>query len=210
MALPSPVTLTGRFVRLEPIAPAHAAPLAEAAAESRATYGLTFVPDGLAAMEAYGAEALANAERGLEVPFATVDARTNRVVGSTRFYLERWSWPAPFSPVAPVPLGADAVEIGRTWLAASAQRTAINSEAKLLMLEHAFTTWRVYRVSLKTDARNLRSRDAIARLGCRCDGILRAYSAGFDGTVRDVAFFSLLRDEWPAARARLQERLGRP
>jgi RimJ/RimL family protein N-acetyltransferase len=206
----TPFSLAGRFVRLEPIAPAHAAPLAEAAAESRATYGLTFVPDGLAAMEAYVAEALANAERGVEVPFATVDARSGRVVGSTRFSLERWSWPAPLSPVAPAPLGADAVEIGRTWLAASAQRTAINSEAKLLMLEHAFTTWRVYRVSLKTDARNLRSREAIARLGCRCDGILRGHSAGYDGTVRDVVFFSLLRDEWPAARARLQERLGRP
>jgi RimJ/RimL family protein N-acetyltransferase len=209
MALLFPVALAGRSVRLEPIVPAHAAPLAEAAAESRDTYAFTYVPDGLAAMEAYVAEALTNAERGLEVPFATVDARTGRVVGSTRFYLERWTWLPPHTPVAPAPLGPDSVEIGRTWLAASAQRTAINTEAKLLMLDHAFATWRVYRVSLKTDARNLRSRNAIARLGCRLDGVLRAQAAAYDGTVRDTAFFSLLRHEWPAARARLHERRGR-
>jgi RimJ/RimL family protein N-acetyltransferase len=209
MAQLFPVTLTGRFVRLEAIAPAHAAPLAEAAAESRDTYGLTFVPDGLAGAEEYVREALANAEQELEVPFATVDARSGRVVGSTRFFLERWVWPPPHQPVAPAPLGPDAVEIGRTWLAASAQRTAINTEAKLLMLRHAFESWRVYRVSLKTDARNLRSRNAILRLGCAFDGVLRASSAAYDGKVRDTAFFSMVREEWPAARARLEARLGR-
>jgi RimJ/RimL family protein N-acetyltransferase len=204
-----PVTLAGQLVRLEALTPAHVAPLAEAAAESRDTYRLTLVPEGLAAMEEYVRDALAQAERGLEVPFATVDARSGRVVGSTRFFLERWSWPAPLTPVAPVPLGPETVEIGSTWLAASAQRTAINSEAKLLMLDHAFESWRVYRVSLKTDARNVRSREAIMRLGCQLDGVLRAHKPAFDGGIRDTAFFSMLRAEWPAARARLQERLGR-
>jgi RimJ/RimL family protein N-acetyltransferase len=204
-----PVTLSGSRVRLEPLGPTFAAPLLEAAAESRTTYGLTQVPADLGAMERYIAEALDLAERGQAVPFATIDAKSGRVVGTTRFAnIERWVWPGPRVEPAPVaPLGPDAVEIGWTWLAASAQRTAINSEAKLLMLRHAFEVWRVYRVSLLTDARNLRSRAAIERIGGRLDGVLRSARPAFDGQIRDSACFSIVRAEWPAVRARLEERL---
>lgn len=172
-----PLTLDGKSVRLEALSLAHVEALVAAASESRATYGLTQVPDGVAAMTVYVEEALADAGRGLAVPFATVDKRGGRVVGSTRFgNLERWRWHCP--PVAPVPTGPDAVEIGWTWLAQSAQRTHVNSEAKLLMLTHAFEVWRVRRVSLKTDARNARSRANIERVGGRLDGVLRASSNG--------------------------------
>lgn len=202
-----PLTLDGTFVRLEPLSPAHAPALADAAAESRATYALTRVPDGLASAERYVADALADADRGLVVPFATVDKARGRVVGSTRFYVERWSWPG--APAEPVPLGPDAVEIGSTWLAASAQRTYVNTEAKLLMMTHAFDVWRVRRVMLKTDARNARSRANIERIGGRLDGILRANMPSFDGGVRDTAYFSILPSEWPPARAKLQAALAR-
>src|SRR6185369_8808362 len=131
MELLYPLQLTGRSVRLEPLDPRHAPALLAAASESRATYGLTQVPADLAAMSRYIAAALHEAERGTQVPLATVEARSGRVVGATRFCnLERWPWPEGVSAVTPAPLGPDALEIGWTWLAASAQRTAINSEAK--------------------------------------------------------------------------------
>ncbi len=203
-----PLTLDGRFVRLEPLARAHVPALVAAAAESRDTYGLTRVPADAASMARYVEDALADAERGLAVPFATVDKTRDRLVGSTRFYVERWSWPG--APAPPVPVGPDAVEIGSTWLAASAQRTHVNTEAKLLMLAHAFDVWRVRRVMLKTDARNARSRANIERLGARFDGILRANMPAFDGGVRDTAYYSILPSEWPAARERLEARLRPP
>jgi RimJ/RimL family protein N-acetyltransferase len=202
-----PVTLTGQFARLEPLSRAHVDGLTSAASESRETYGLTMVPADAAQAAAYIDQALAGAERGDMVPFATVDLRANRVVGSTRFCnLERWTWttPAP-EPVSPV--GVDVVEIGWTWLAASAQRTAINTEAKLLMLAHAFDVWRVRCVRLKTDARNARSRANIERVGARFDGIIRSHMPAYDGVVRDSAYYSLRSDEWPAARDRLVGRL---
>lgn len=201
-----PVTLDGARVRLEPLSPAHVDGLVAAAGESRATYALTRVPPDAAAMAAYVEAALAEAARGQAVPFATVDKVRGRVVGSTRFCnLERWPWPD--APAPPVPRGPDAVEIGWTWLGASAQRTYVNTEAKLLMLDHAFGVWGVRRVSLKTDVRNARSRANIERLGCRLDGILRAHMPAADGGVRDSAYYSLLASEWPAARARLAARL---
>jgi N-acetyltransferase len=200
-----PVTLEGRSVRLVPLAVEHAPALVEAASESRAHYGLTTVPPELTAMAAYIAEALADAARGRAVPFATVDrGRSGRVVGSTRFgNLERWPWPAGARPY-PAPAGLDAAEIGWTWLAASAQRTAVNTEAKLLMLRHAFEVWGVYRVTLKTDARNARSRAAIERLGAHFDGVLRGHMPAVDGTVRDSAYYTIVAGEWPALRSRLE------
>jgi RimJ/RimL family protein N-acetyltransferase len=201
------LTLTGRAVRLEPLSRAHVDALVAAASESRDTYTLTRVPADPAAMQAYVDEALDETARGAEVPFATVDLRRGRVVGSTRFlHLERWKWPgARVEPISPV--GLDAVEIGATWLAASAQRTHVNTEAKLLMLSHAFEVWRVRRVNLKTDARNARSRANIERIGARYDGTLRAHMPAYDGGVRDTAYYSLLAVEWPAARERLMSRL---
>ena len=203
-----PVTLDGRRVRLEPLARAHVDPLLAAADESRATYGLTNVPSDAAAMAAWIDLALADAARDAAVPFATVDKERRRIVGSTRFAnLERWQWAHP--PVAPLPLGPDAVEIGWTWLAESAQRTYVNSEAKLLMLTQAFDVWRVRRVTFKTDARNLRSRANIERAGARLDGIWRAHMPAFDGGVRDSAFYSILAAEWSDVRDRLAARVAR-
>ena len=203
-----PVTLDGRRVRLEPLAHAHVEPLVAAAAESRATYDLTRVPASGAAMTAYVDFALAEADRGLAVPFATVDKLRQRVVGSTRFCaLEYWTWIG--APPPPLPRGADAVEIGWTWLAASAQRTYVNTEAKLLMLTHAFEVWRVRRVTLKTDARNSRSRANIERVGARFDGIWRAHMPAADGGVRDSACFSIVSAEWPGVRDRLAARAER-
>ena len=204
-----PLTLEGLQVRLEPLSPAHVDALVAAASESRETYGLTNVPNGAEAMARWIDGALAEADRGAGVPFATVDLTRGRVVGSTRFgAIERWSWPGP--PVPPVPLGPDAVEIGWTWLAASAQRTHVNTAAKLLMLTHAFEVWRVRRVNIKTDVRNARSRANIERVGARFDGILRAHMPAWDGGVRDTVMYSLLANEWPAARDRLLARLRPP
>ena len=201
-----PLTLQTARVRLEPLSLDHVPGLSAAAAESRQTYGFTWVPQGEATTREYVERALAETARGLFVPFATVDLATGRVVGSTRFgNLERWPWPAP--PPDPRPGGIDAVEIGWTWLAASAQRTHVNTHAKWLMLTHAFEVWRVRRLTLKTDARNARSRANIERVGARLDGVLRAHMPAADGGVRDTAFFSLLESEWPAAKARLEARL---
>jgi RimJ/RimL family protein N-acetyltransferase len=99
-------------------------------------------------------------------------------------------------------------DIGFTWLSASAQRTPVNTEAKLLMMTHAFEVWKVHRVALQTDARNTRSRAAIERIGGRLDGIMRADRPGSDDTVRTSARFSIVASEWPEVRARLAERLG--
>jgi RimJ/RimL family protein N-acetyltransferase len=129
-------------------------------------------------------------------------------VGSTRFLnVEFWTWPAgsPFQRSEHLP---GVVEIGATWLAPAAQRTAINTEAKLLMLTHAFEVWRVHRVSLMTDSRNMRSRNAILRLGAQFDGILRAARVAFDGVIRHTAAYSILEAEWPAVKAGLRAKLG--
>ncbi len=202
-----PVTLEGRFVRLEPMSAAHIPGLVAAAAGSRDTYGYTLVPHDDAEARVYVANALAEQEAGRALPFATIDRVAGRVVGSTRlFNIEYWPWP----PGNAHQRGADrpdVVEIGWTWLSASAQRTPINTEAKLLMLAHAFDEWRVHRVSLMTDARNRRSREAIMRLGARFDGVLRAARPASDGTIRDTAAFSILDSEWPAIRTRLSTRL---
>ncbi len=206
MTQPLPAPLGDSIVMLEPLALAHVEPLWDAASGDRATYGLTLVPASLEAMRAYVEAHLADQARGTSLPFATRDARTGRVVGSTRFMnIERWTW-APDNPLRRTDRMPDAVEIGSTWLTPSAQRTAINTRAKLLMLTRAFDEWKVRRVTLKTDARNSRSRRAIERLGARFDGVLRAHMPAFDGGVRDTAFYSILLDEWPAVRERLAAR----
>ena len=203
----SPIVLGGRHVRLEPLTRGHAGALAAAASGSRDTYGLTTVPDGEADALAYIETALRDQAAARSLPFATVASATGHVVGSTRFLnIEFWTWPPghPFQRGEDLP---DVVEIGATWLAARAQRTAINTEAKLLMLAHAFETWRVHRVSLMTDARNERSRRAILRLGARFDGVIRAQRPAVDGTIRDTAAFSILEEEWPTVKRQLQSRL---
>ena len=205
----APVALEGRAVRLEPLDLAHVPALAEAASGARDTYGFTLVPASPDEMRRYVEAALAEQAAARAVPFATVERASGRVVGSTRlFNIEFWAWPAgnPNQRGAHLP---DVAEIGWTWLAARAQRTAVNTEAKLLMLTHAFETWRVHRVSLMTDARNERSRQAILRLGARFDGVLRAARPASDGAIRDTAAFSILDGEWPAIKADLVARLAR-
>lgn len=197
------VLLAGRHVRLEPLSLAHVPALVEAATlGSRQTFDWTYVPPDEPSMRAYVEGALANPRA---VAFATV--HDGVVVGSTRFgNIEHWDWPRGSARQRPRGY-ADAVEIGWTWLAARAQRTAVNTEAKLLMLGHAFEAWEVLRVTLKTDARNARSRAAIERLGARLDGLARAQLPAVDDTPRTSAVYSILAEEWPEVRGRLVERL---
>jgi RimJ/RimL family protein N-acetyltransferase len=206
----APITLRGRHVRLEPLGPTHLDGLQAIIEGPRDTFGLTPVPRTRPELEAYVAAALEDQRRTVALPFATLDAGTGRVVGTTRFGNIEF-WPVP--PGSTVPVRAAgvpyAVEIGWTWLAPDVQRTAINTEAKRLMLAHAFERWEVYRVTLKTDARNVRSRNAIERIGCALDGVIRAHSPASDGGPRDAAIYSMLASEWPDARARLDARLAR-
>ncbi|MCU1344528.1 MAG: N-acetyltransferase [Acidimicrobiia bacterium] len=210
--MPDPVTLCGAHVRLEPLSLAHVADLVAAAAQDRASYAFTAVPATLEAAEQYVQAALADQATGSSLPFATIDAASGAVVGSTRFLdLDYWDEPRLIAgPSAPKANAIPTVaEIGATWLAASAQRSAVNTEAKLLMLGHAFDQWKVHRVTLKTDARNHRSRQAIERLGAQFEGIRRAHVLATDGTIRDSAYYSIVAAEWPAVRRGLCDRLGR-
>jgi RimJ/RimL family protein N-acetyltransferase len=181
----------------------HADALLTASSEDRSTYEWTRVPHGPAGVVAYIDEALTDQRDNRRIPFVTIWLDEARIVGSTSFFPEWWSdTPTESSP--------DAVEIGATWLASSAQRTVVNTEAKLLMMTYAFETWDVERLSLKTDARNERSRAAIERLGARFEGVLRnhmpAYGPG--GGIRSSAFFSVVREEWPDVKAALAARVG--
>jgi RimJ/RimL family protein N-acetyltransferase len=199
------VVLRGQTVTLRPLAAADASALA-AAAESRQEFVYTRVPDGVEQAHEYIELALAEREAGRRLPFAIV--WHDRVVGSTSYLdVQRWRWPAG-SPLqrAAYP---DVVEIGATWLAASAQRTRCNTEAKHLLLTHAFEVWQVHRVALKTDARNAKSRRAIERLGAMFEGVRRADMPGQDGSVRNSAYYSIVRAEWPDVRKNLDEALAR-
>ena len=198
--MPDTVTLCGSHVRLEPLALHHLPGLVAAANQDRATYGFTMVPDTTEVAERYVLAALNDRQAGSALPFATVDASTDAVVGCTRF-LDLDYWDDRSTPTV--------AEIGGTWLAPSAQRTLVNTEAKLLMLTHAFEEWKVLRVTLKTDARNERSRRAIERLGASFEGVRRAHMPATDGTVRNSAYYSIVASEWPGIRARLCDRLGR-
>ncbi|MCI0879940.1 MAG: GNAT family N-acetyltransferase [Chloroflexi bacterium] len=197
------VTLEGRHVLLEPLSLDHIPGLVQAANQSRDTYGFTYVPEDADAMRLYVETALAGQDAGNTLPFATIDRHTERVAGSTRFHhAEFWDWPAgnPHQRGKQLP---DVVHIGTTWLAADAQRTGINTEAKLLMLTHAFESWLVHRVRIQADSRNERSRRAIERLGAHLDGVVRADRVALDGAIRDSAVFSILDSEWPAVKNRL-------
>jgi RimJ/RimL family protein N-acetyltransferase len=199
---------------LEPLTRAHAAGLAAAAAEDRASYGYTWVPDGLDQAHSYVDAALAQQAAGRTLAWAVRRMDDDAVVGSTRFLdLEVFAWPPPWPPGVgsgpePTPDRPPSVaEIGSTWYAASAQRTGINTELKLLLLTHAFDSWQVLRVTLKTDARNAASRRAIERLGAQFEGVRRAHTPASDGTIRDSAYYSIVRSEWPAVCADLTERV---
>lgn len=199
-------TLYGRQVRLEPLSRAHVPGLVAAAGEDPALYRWTPLPLDAAGMTRYVDTAVRWREEGTALPFATVRLSDGQVIGSTRFFLiERWDWPAGHPQAQRA--GPDGCEIGYTWLAASALRTAANTEAKLLMLEHAFERWGVHRVCFHTDMRNERSRNALARLGALFEGTLRAHRLASDLIARDSARFSIIAAEWPGVRQRLRQRL---
>ena len=206
-----PLTLEGRFVRLSPLGPEHVDGLLAAAEGDRSTYGLTWVPDDRPTTIRYVEQAVAARETGRQLPLAIWSIAAGKTVGTTRFIgLEPWDWWLCGEEGERRQRNGrpDVVEIGATWLAPWAQRTPVNTEAKLLMLTHAFETWEVYALRFCTDRRNDRSRRAIERLGCTLDGILRADRPGPDGTIRDSAYFSLMAEEWPAAKQRLADRLA--
>jgi RimJ/RimL family protein N-acetyltransferase len=204
-------TLRGRFVQLEPLAGRHIPGLIAAAGEDRTSYHFSEVPDGLEQVTRYVEENVDLALSGRQIPFAVRLLADERIVGATRFMdLEVFQWPPPWPPgVTRGPAPDDdtppsVTEIGGTWYAASAQRTVVNTECKLLLLAYAFDTWRVLRVTLKTDARNERSRTAILRIGARLEGIRRVHAPAVDGAVRDTAYYSIIASEWPEIRSRLE------
>ena len=202
----SPFILRGPTVTLRPLAAADAEALAAAAAESREPYGYTRVPDGVDDARRYIELALTERDTGRRLPFAIL--WQERLVGSTSFLeIQRWRWPS--GSALQRDEDPDVVDIGATWLAASARRTRCNTEAKLLMITHAFEVWRVHRVALKTDERNAASRRAIERLGARFEGVRRADMPGQDGSVRHSAYYSIVRAEWPAVRRTLEAALAR-
>jgi RimJ/RimL family protein N-acetyltransferase len=196
------IVLQGRHVRLEPLELDHVDGLVAAAAADPSLYQWSPVPQGKAEASSYVATAMAWRESGSAVPFATLRADDATVIGSTRFFnLERWSWPRGH------PLHGrdtpDACEIGYTWLTRSAIRTPANTEAKLLMLTHAFEKWQVLRVCFHTDVRNQCSRAALERIGGQFEGILRAHRMAADYIPRDSVRYSIVASEWPAVKQRL-------
>jgi N-acetyltransferase len=204
----SDLTLEGNQVQLAPLKKEHAESLLKAASIDRTTYAFTPVPQDLASMNAYINAALNDQIENKALPFVMIHLQTQQIVGTTRIYnLEFWKWPDSEHPLQRRDATPDAVEIGWTWITGSYQRTAVNTEAKLLMLTHAFETWKVHRVALKTDARNERSRRAIERLGARLDGVLRSHMPSYDGQIRDSAYYSILQSEWELIKNKLVQRL---
>ncbi|MFL5537949.1 MAG: GNAT family N-acetyltransferase [Longimicrobiaceae bacterium] len=191
-----PVTLEGRHVRLVPLTLEHVPALWEAAGDPDIWRWTLNRPGSEADMRQYVEAALASRAAGRALPFATTEAATGRVIGSTRYH--NWEPPHP------------RVEIGYTWIARPWQRTPVNTEAKYLMLRHAFETLGLARVELRTDALNARSRAAIARIGGVEEGILRRHMLTDSGRIRDTVYFSILDDEWPQVKLRLEEKLARP
>jgi RimJ/RimL family protein N-acetyltransferase len=191
----APITLDGSMVRLEPIRREHARQFWEVAKDAVEDI-FRWIPYRLQTAEDFERlieTAFAEQERGDSVVFATVERSSGLVIGSTRFMnIDRLN---------------RRVEIGSTWIAPRWHRTAVNTEAKYLMLRHAFEVWQCMRVELKTDALNQRSRDAILRIGAKEEGTLRRHLVTWSGRVRDTVYFSILDTEWPLAKQGLEAKL---
>jgi N-acetyltransferase len=199
MAFAEPITLEGRYVRLVPMTSDRRAAIAAElgrAAEDGAMWEskVTTIPRP-ETMQAYVDQALAELAAGVSLPFVTIDRASGKAVGTTRYM----NIEAPHRRL----------EIGTTWIGKSFQRTAINTEAKYLMLRHAFERLRCIAVDLRTHERNVQSRTAIERLGATLDGILRNHRILPDGSLRNTASYSIIDTEWPDVKARLEARLGR-
>ncbi|MGA2147535.1 MAG: GNAT family protein [Bryobacteraceae bacterium] len=196
--------LQGKHVRLEPLELRHIDGLIAAAAADPSLYQWSLVPQGMAEITRYVDTAVAWRDAGTAVPFAIVRVSDGAAIGSTRFFdLERWAWPPGHSRHGSGLL--DGCEIGYTWLTRAAIRTAANTEAKLLMLTHAFEVWQMLRVSFHTDVRNQRSRAALERIGGRFEGILRSHRMASDYIARDSARYSIIAAEWPETKKRLTQ-----
>jgi len=200
-------TLEAKHIRLEPLDEHHVDGLVEASSEDPDLYRWSPVPQGKGEATSYVETALSWQDAGTAVPFAILRAEDGTVIGSTRFWqIERWAWPANHpSHGRGVP---DVCEIGYTWLAKSAIRTGANTEAKLLMLRHAFEVWQVLRVCFHADSRNLRSRAALERIGGKLEGVLRAHRMAADSIPRDSVRYSIIAAEWPAVKERLLKLAG--
>jgi N-acetyltransferase len=205
--------LSGRHVRLEPLDHCHVDGLVAASAADRSPdnssrlYQWSPVPQSKDEAIRYVDTALEWLLAGTAVSFATVRISGGTVIGSTRFFnLERWAWPP--GHLLHGRTTPDACEIGYTWLSRAALRTPANTEAKLLMLTHAFEAWNVLRVCLHTDVRNERSRAAIERIGGKFEGVLRAHRMAADFIARDSARYSIVASEWPDVKQRLREFVG--
>jgi N-acetyltransferase len=195
MLEPSPVTLEGHGVRLEPLAQEHRDGLAAAAADGKLwQLWFTSVPEPQQIAD-YIADALAGQRAGRMLPWAVRDLATDTIVGSTRYH--------------DIVTSVDRVEIGYTWYAASRQRSHVNSACKILLMTHAFETLGCGVVGFRTDNFNFRSQRAIEALGAKKDGVLRHHFRRRDGSVRDSVMYSVLVSEWPAVRQNLEWRLGR-
>jgi RimJ/RimL family protein N-acetyltransferase len=191
-----PVPLEGTAVRLEPIRPDHEELIWDAAKADLDDI-FRWIPYSMKTREDFQSwmtKAFAEQERGDSVVFATVERASGRIVGSTRFMnIDRAN---------------RRIEIGSTWIVPVWQRSAVNTEAKYLMLRHAFEVWGCFRVELKTDALNQKSRNAILRIGAKEEGTLRRHVITWTGRVRDSVFFSILDSEWPEVKKRLEERMA--
>lgn len=187
--------LEGQHVRLEPLAREHIDGLWEAGGDPEIWRWTSSKIKSRADMESYLEQALSEAERGVSLPFAIIDRASGQIAGTTRF-----------GNIAPE---HRRVEIGWTFIAPRFQRTHINTEAKYLMLRHAFEVRASNRVELKTSATNEKSRAAIRRIGAREEGTLRSHMINDDGTVRDTVYYSILAEEWPEVRERLEAMLAR-
>ncbi len=186
----SPVMLEGAYVRLEPLTSVHLAGLAEVGLDEELWRWIPTPVRTQEEMAAYIEAALGEQQRGESLPFAIADKTTGRAIGSTRY--------------GNIDRTHHRVEIGWTWVAPEWQRTAMNTEAKYLLLRHAFETLGCMRVELKTDALNAPSRAAILRIGAREEGIFRNHMITASGRIRHTVYFSIIDSEWPAAKARLE------
>lgn len=189
-----PVVLEGAQVRLEPLSMGHFDALCAVGLETELWRWVPHQVRTPDEMQAYIQDALEEQRRGVSLPFATLLRDRGQIVGCTRF--------------ANMDMTDRRVEIGWTWVGRPWQRSVVNTEAKYLMLRHAFEVWKCLRVELKTDALNQQSRNAILRIGAQQEGVLRRHKLTHTGRVRDTVYFSILDDEWPAVRAKLEARLS--
>jgi len=192
----TPLTLEGSVVRLEPLRSEHAEAFWEVSKDALDDI-FQWIPYRMKTRDDFGRlveKAFDEQERGESIVFATVERGSGRAIGSTRFMnIDRAN---------------RRVEIGSTWIAPAWQRTAVNTEAKYLMLRHAFEVWECIRVELKTDALNQKSRNAILRIGAKEEGTLRRHVITWTGRVRDSVYFSVLDAEWPDVKGKLEAMLA--